>query len=181
MDKRLLYILPVFVLLGIFLFSMTSISPIQSNDINHEGYFIITQSSADGTIISKEISHNLLYNSGRNITRDLLINGGNGAFNIEIGNASAVTGTVIAAGTESFTAYTNCGFANAAGTVSVNTVGNGTISKIFTYTCDGITSNTTEIRIVNASGSLFSGFNPSIKTFTTTGETLNVTYQFGVL
>jgi hypothetical protein len=107
-------------------------------------------------------SHNVLYNNGKNMTRDLLGYGGVITGNIStiaLCNASTGSpcGTPVAAATEAFITYNSCGLDNSTGAYTIlnSYDGNWTISKTFTSTCDNRLVNAT--RLQNASGSIFAG------------------------
>lgn len=106
-----------------------------------------------------DCSHNVLYSNGQNMTRDLLTQfNGNPIKNISLCNASAACGTPVAAASESYTTFANCGLASV-NTTTFNIVptsnGNWSITNTFTSTCDGV--NTTATRLLNVTNSLFAG------------------------
>ena len=122
-------------------------------------------------------SHNLLYNAGRNMTRDMPGVGGGSILNISLLNASAAATIIEPNGNESFTAYTSCGLnASGFGTYATlqNAPGNWTVTKTFTSLCDNV--NTTAARLVNATGTIFAGSSFTLVTLQTNDQlTINWT------
>lgn len=115
--------------------------------------------------------HNVLYNNGRNMTRDMLGNGATGVIqNISLCNASAACGTPVADATESFTAYSNCGLGSQQGTYNTIHVspGNWSVTKTFTSTCDNV--NTTATRLTNVTGGIFAGNSFTLVTLQTNDQ-----------
>lgn len=100
--------------------------------------------------------HNVVYSAGLNMTRDCLGSGACGAITtIALCNASGPCGTPVAAQSESFTEYTNCGLSAGAGTYAVLTPnGNWSVFRTFTSTCNAV--NTTSAKLRNATNSNFS-------------------------
>lgn len=149
----------VLILLSIFAIYLivanvsTSIPSVQSGDSLHYAANVCKQVvRADGTREEAECSHNILYNTGRNITRDKLIGtAGVAITNITLCNAStAGTGcaTPVAAGNEAYTEFIECGLkSNSAGTASVleDQPGNWTVWKTFTSTCNNMLVNVTRL------------------------------------
>lgn len=92
--------------------------------------------------------HNLLYNSGKNMTRDALFNGGAGkVINISLCNATAGCGTPASTSDEGYTGFNSCGLSAGEGTATINKVspGNWSIQKTFTSSCDGLSTNATRL------------------------------------
>ena len=144
----------------------------QSTSLSYKGYVCVYK---NGELI--DCDHNVLYDNGRNITRDLLGVGSNAPIlNISICNASAACGSPVAAGSEAFTAYTNCGLANVQGTYNTLQAnpGNWTVTKTFTSTCDAV--NMTSTRLTNTTGSIFAGNTFTLVTLQTNDQlTINWT------
>ncbi len=134
-------------------------------------------------LLSEECNHNLLYDSGANITRDALI-GATGASVTTVslcnatsnGTGSSFCFSPLASGAENFVAYNACGLQNATGTATVlNQKGNWTVSKTFTSTCDSQVTNVT--RLMNATV-LFAGSSFTSVTLLTNDQlTINWTLQ----
>ncbi len=135
-------------------------------------------------LLSKECNHNLLYDSGANMTRDALIGATGASLNtISLCNStsnssgSSICFSPLASGAENFVAYAACGLSNAVGTATVlNQKGNWTVSKTFTSTCDSQSTNVT--RLLNSTGSLFAGSTFTAVTLLTNDQlTINWTLQ----
>lgn len=129
-----------------------------------------------------QCDHNVLYNFGKNMTRDLLGYGGVITGNIStiaLCNASSACSVPVASGADSFRSYDNCGLTNATGAyVALNSYdGNWTITKTFTATCDGLTTNVT--RLQNASGGIFAGNSFSLVTLQTSDQ-LTVNWSISI-
>ena len=159
--------------IAFFSFANTGVQTTNSDgSLNYKGYVCVYK---NGELI--ECNHNLLYDRGKNITRDLLgIGGGGPALTIALCNASAPCATPVAAGTEAFTSYYTCGLTNATGTYATlqGNPGNWTITKTFTSTCDSLTTNVT--RLMNASSDLFASNTFSLVTLQTNDQlTINWT------
>ncbi|MBI2449436.1 hypothetical protein HYV49_04015 [Candidatus Pacearchaeota archaeon] len=159
--------------------SISTVFPVVSSGINYRAYVCIYK---NGEL--QECSHNLLYNAGKNITRDLLGGGSSGTIrNITLCNASAGTTSCaapIADASESFVEYNGCGLTSATGTY--NTInsndGNWSIVATFTSSCDNRITNVT--RLKNATGGLFAS-----NTFTSvtlqTNDQLTVNWTISVV
>lgn len=152
--------------------------PAVSSGLNYHAYVCIYKNG-----ILQECNHNLLYNAGKNLTRDILSGGGSAITNISLCNASASTtscGVPAAAATESFTAYNGCGLIDKAGSYQQinDNDGNWSIVATFTSTCDSRITNVT--RLKNASGTLFAS-----NTFTSvtlqTNDQLTVNWTISVV
>ena len=173
-NKRLLVYSALMVIIGAVLAVALFNYPIEKNSgtvsdsiLNYNAYVCTYKNKWLGDHYGESelvgCSHNVLYDNGKNLTRDLLGYGGPITANIStisLCNAStgSACGTPAAAGSEAFTAYTSCGLQNATGVY--NTIlpnGNWTITKTFTSSCDNRVTNAT--RLVNASGSIFAGNN----------------------
>ena len=103
-------------------------------------------------------SHNLLFNSGREIIEDYLgASGGSGSAvtKVVLCNASAGCDAPLATSAEAFKAFVGCGLDNATGSYSSNGVGNWTVLKTFTSTCNNMLTNVT--RLQSANGTAFAG------------------------
>jgi hypothetical protein len=148
-------------------------SSTSSDTFQYDGYVCV---SKNGELI--ECSHNLLYNNGMNITRNLLGVGGNygGVLNISLCNATAGCGTPVVGATETFNTYVNCGLHSQQGTYAVlqNAPGNWSVSKTFTSSCNSIEVNST--RLANETGSLFASNTFTLVTLQTNDQlTINWT------
>ncbi len=127
-----------------------------------------------------DCSHNVLYNTGQNMTRDLLGGGGNFIRNISLCNATALNCTApVAAGTETFTTYLGCGLNSTQGTYTplATVAGNWSVYTTFTATCNNLEMNAT--RLLNATGSLFAGNSFAFVTLQTNDQ-LTVNWTIGV-
>ena len=99
---------------------------------------------ADGTHETPECSHNILYDAGRNITRNLLmLASGDTVTNITLCNTTSPStggcGTPVAGATEAFTLYGGCGLsttAQASTSIMGQFPGNWSVYQTFTSTCD---------------------------------------------
>ena len=103
-------------------------------------------------------SHNVVYNNGINMTRDMLGYDANYSIrNITLCNASTTVGVPVAGGNEACTVYAGCGMVSKEGTYGViqTSGGNWTVYTTFTSTCSNAITNLT--RLTNSSGSAFSG------------------------
>lgn len=172
------YLLPVVAVLAVMIFALGYIVVLPkgvsstSSDLNYDGYVCV---SKNGEVI--ECSHNLLYNNGKNITRDLLgVGGSSTILNISLCNATAGCAGPVAAGTEAFNTYINCGLNSAQGTYGVlnNAPGNWSVAKTFTSSCDSIEVNST--RLSDTTGGIFAGNTFSLVTLQTNDQlTINWT------
>lgn len=157
-KKSFLIFIPIILLaLGLFTFAiLPSESAVTSvgNGLNYNAYVCIYKN--DKLI---ECSPNVLYNTGKNMTRDLLSNpSAIGDINIiSLCNATAGCGTPVADASEAYNAFTSCGLSEATATYSTNqnSPGNWSLFNTFTSTCNNREINTTRLR--NASGSNFAG------------------------
>jgi len=125
-----------------------------------------------------ECNHNILYNSGKNLIRDLVGGGGSGAvLNISLCNATAGCGGPVADASETYSEFAGCGLENSQGTYTALTQdGNWTITKTFTATCDNVETNVT--RLQNATGTNFAGNSFTLVTLQTNDQlTINWTIQ----
>lgn len=150
--------------------AVESVSNPSSDSLNYHADVCVYKNG-----ILHECNHNVLYNNGKNMTRDMLGYGGTLAGNvstISLCNAStgSACGTPVAAGSEAYTAYDSCGLNAATGSYAVLTAydGNWTITKTFTSTCDNRLVNVT--RLTNASGSIFAGNTFSLVTLQTNDQ-----------
>ena len=94
-----------------------------------------------------ECKHNVLFDSGKDLIKTILGDSGSGGpvKTIALCNASAGCAEPTAAGTETYNEFSSCGLAPATGTYSSNGVGNWSIQKTFTATCDDLVTNVTRI------------------------------------
>ena len=179
-EKRGHYQLTVLVIFVVLAFAIGYTTPhgntgsasSQSSSLNYQGSVCVYK---NGNLV--DCSHNLLYNNGQNITRDLLGVGSNSPIlNITLCNASAGCAAPVAGGSEAFTNFTGCGLTSAQGTYSAltNAPGNWSVVKTFTSTCDSITTNST--RLTNVTGGIFAGNTFSLVTLQTNDQlTINWT------
>jgi hypothetical protein len=145
----------------------------QSDSLNYRGDVCVY---LNGELV--ECSHNVLYNSGANLTRDSLGIGGNGeVLNLSLCNATAGCGTPVAAASETYNEYTGCGLGNVQGAyTSLGQTGNWTVSNTFTASCDNLEVNVT--RLQNESGVNFAGNSFTLVTMQTNDQlTINWTLQ----
>ena len=164
MDKKY-FLIPILavIIIGVFALGYSQ-NDSPSNDvggvISYHSSICKTVTRADGTIEPTMCSHNVLYNTGKDEIETYLADGlGAGdAFDwIELGNASADSGTPQADKSEAYTPYgAVCGLDTVAGTVDANPGnGNWSVHHEFTSTCDGV--NMTMVRFTNAAGDDLSG------------------------
>lgn len=117
----------------------------------------------DGTIEKIDCSANTVYNDGLDTIELSLTSGTNNSFNtIALCNSSSTCGTPVAAQSETFTEYNGCGLtAGVADGISSLGVGNWSVFKTFTSTCNARTTNVTKLREPltgrNLSGNQFTG------------------------
>ena len=127
-------------------------------------------------------SHNVLYNTGKNMIRTFLGDtggDGNEVDVIELCNASSSgsCGTPVAAKSESYTALSGCGMDAASGSyAALAQDGNWSISHVFTSLCDNVLTNAT--RLGNTSED-FAGNSFSLVTLQTDDQ-INVTWTIWV-
>lgn len=169
-------------LLSIFLFGVMYVSYAfipqanagSSEDIiKYQGNVCV---SKNGELVG--CSHNLLFNNGKDQIKYVIGSGQDtGAItNLALCNANSTygCGEPVAGASELFTSFNDCGLANATGTYASNAVGNWSVSKTFTATCDNVLTNAT--RIMNSSASPFAGNNFSLVTLQTNDQlTINWT------
>ena len=125
---------------------------------------------------------NVLYNTGKNLTRMYLgDSGGTGDEIDRIALCNATTsacGTPVAAKSEAYTAIAACGLSEQSGAFANKTTdGNWTISYVFTSTCDNVLTNSTRLR--NTAGEDFAGNSFSLVTLQTNDQ-INVTWTIWV-
>lgn len=159
-NKRILYgglTFGIVLVLGLMVFvnSLGVVIPGSENkaqSIEYHSMVCKQITRANGAIENSECSHNQLFNLGANATRDILGAGSSyGAMsNISLCNSTAGASVGCAAPTaaasEAFNVAIGCGLDPAAGSYSTNpTVGNWTISKTFTSSCNAQTLNVTRI------------------------------------
>lgn len=171
-NKKYLYIIPAIAFFTILIISMfvfgvnpntqiltTSQNSVDDNLQYHSNVCVYK----NGELL--ECSHNLLYNNGKNMIRNLIGSSSGAIINMSLCNASAGCGSPAVDNSETYNLLAGCNFTSTQGTYST-LAGNGnwSIYKTYVSTCDSVVLNTT--RLFNASGSLFAG-----NSFTTT--TLN--------
>jgi len=166
-NKLTASLLTTFVLLAVGVFAYSGIGilggeKITSQGVEYNGYVCTQVIRVDGTVEDNGCSHNVLYLSGANLTRDLLTTDGDGSLlnNISLCNSTTPSdgcGDPISAGTETFTDFDGCGL-NSATDATISNIGsenaNWTVYKTFTSTCDAMSTNVT--RLSNDSA-LFAG------------------------
>ncbi len=159
--------------IGAIQYSQPNIEP--EATIAYGSNVCVTHSRGD-KILMNECDSNLLYNNGKDIIKAILGTGANmGAIaNISLCNASASCGTPVAAGSEGFTAYTNCGLPSKIGTYGSLNTGNWSMYNTFTSTCDNV--NSTSTRLTNVTGGIFAGNTFTLVTLQTNDQlTINWT------
>jgi len=111
----------------------------------------------NGEVTPWECSHNVLYNSGKELLETILGDTGSGGpvKIIALCNATAGCGEPQADASETYNEITTCGLAPATGTYSSIGTGNWTITYTFTSTCDNVKTNVT--RLKNSGGTYFAG------------------------
>ncbi len=132
---------------NIFQFSITGNSVANtaaSSGIGYHSSVCRTIMRANGEVENLGCSPNLFTETGRNITRDALGLNIGGSVNViglanETGAAQATTDTFLQG------EWSSCGLSKAAGTYTTTgtSVGNWTIARTFTSTCDIVTINAT--------------------------------------
>lgn len=123
--------------------------------------------------------HNVLFNSGKNLIKTILGDSGTGGpvKVIALCDASLGCAEPTAAGTETYNEFSSCGLAPAAGSYTSNGVGNWSITKTFTATCDNLKTNVT--RLKNSGGTYFAGASFTTVTLQTNDQ-LTVTWTIWV-
>jgi len=154
------YLIPIFVvLLFTSVFVITSLTNNFNNGVSSDNpieYHSNVCVYKNGELV--DCSHNLLYDSGKDLIRTYLGDtGGSGdeIDQIELCNSTAGCGAPQADASESYTAYTSCGLEQATGTYGSLNTGNWSIFHTFTSTCDNIETNMT--RLKNTAGTNFAG------------------------
>lgn len=146
---RKIYAIPILVITSILVLAIalmsvnTSVPNTEISDgIDYKGSVCVYKNNE-----LVECNHNVLYNSGANMTRTALGVGSTAAIlNITLCNATAGCGTPIAASSEAYTEYGACGLAGATGTYTqLGQTGNWTVSKTFTSSCDNLLVNVTRL------------------------------------
>lgn len=140
------------VISGIFLMfatpSMTTTPTDSYSTITYHSLPCITH-IRDGVVLMEECKHNLLFDTGKNMTKDMLGLGGavDAVNNISLCNATdGDCGTPLAAGPQDNIEFTSCGLTSATGTFgSMNDAGNWSVWNTFTSSCDGQVVNVTYI------------------------------------
>lgn len=165
----------VITIIGIFYlassFSVQPLSAIFSDGVTYENTVCISTTgdfegretpASEGIVELVECQHNLLYNQGRNMTRDLFTTGdGNGAVDyIALCNSTnnSGCGLPVAAGTEAWVPMEGAGLVAAQGTATIvqDYPGNWSIYHTFTSTAVA-THKINMTRLWNSTGSNFSG------------------------
>lgn len=147
----------------------------------YAGYPCVQVVRADGTREDVECGHNLLFNVGKNITRDFLMSGSaaGAVKTIALCNSSAGCASPTAGGAEAYNEYAACGLNPQTGTVSViaSTPGNYTAYYTFTATCDAVKTNVTRI---GNSTDYFAGYAFTERTLYTS-DTLLINWTLQIL
>lgn len=186
MEKKVILVIVFGVLLlsivfgGVLLFSPDT-SPNSNTVLDYKAEVCIHK---NGKLL--ECSHNVLYNSGKNMTRDLFSGSGAAVLNITLCNATTTgsgCGIPVATATENYNEYTVCGLKGATGTKNTigSSPGNWTVSNTFTSaTCSGsLLVNAT--RLGNNSD-YFAGNNFTLVTLDPTqGDTLTVNWSIEII
>ena len=140
---------------------------VTSDGITYNGYVCRQITRADGTVEPAECSHNVLYLSGANLTRDLLTTNGDGSLlnNISLCNATAGCTAPVAAASETFNYFTGCGLSSATDATISNLASQGanwTVYKTFVVTgCSNQLTNSTRL---SNDATLFAGNNFTLAT-----------------
>lgn len=129
-----------------------------------------------------DCSHNVLYDTGKNLIRSYLGDTGGSGDEIdviELCNAStSACGSPQADKSEAYTAIALCGLDEQSGAYgALGQDGNWTISYVFTSTCDNVLTNST--RLKNTNGDDFAGNSFSLVTLQTNDQ-INVTWTIWV-
>lgn len=183
MRKIILSILLIGIIASISAYAIfstsTTVTPSVSSGINYQSSVCVYKNNE-----APECSHNLLYNEGKDLIKNMLGAGTNlAAFqNISLCNATAGCAVPVAAGNEGFTALA----ADAPGLEEIkgdyNSIGTGNWSINHTWTASGATTyyiNST--RLKNQTGGLLAGNNFPVKTLSgADGDKLTVVWQVWV-
>ncbi|MFH0890311.1 MAG: hypothetical protein V1836_04215 [Candidatus Aenigmatarchaeota archaeon] len=187
MKNNQVFALSILVVSGIvFGYLVTTISsvPIVAS-LDNSGQSISYTGVVCVYVNGKELQchHNLFTNMGKNIVKDLLISA-DGLANVTYLGISNTTVTQAASGTDVVLQgeYASCGFARTSALYNTNTisVGNWTVMKEFTSTCDNMPINGTGLYNSSAGSFLFAE-----NTFTTatlqTNDKINITWFIWVV
>lgn len=153
-----------------------------STSIHYNAEVCVSHIDKDGTLVSSECSHNLLYDSGKTIIKTYLGDtGGTGdeVDQIRLCNATATSscGTPVAGATEAFNPIETCGLQKTTGTYLSFGDGNWSIYKEFTSTCNDVQTNLT--RLENSATTNFSGNTFSLVTLQN-GDKLTINWTIGI-
>lgn len=185
MDKKIVFGFTGVLLSAILLFTVASSimnnnslpSSTVSDGIQYHSNVCTYVTRADGTVEPNGCSHNTLYNNGKEMIEGYLGAGQSGAIlNISLCNATGTPGcaTPVAAMTEAFNNFTNCGLNAQNGVYGSLGTGNWSVAKTFTATCDNVLTNST--RLMNSTGSPFAGNTFTLVTLQTNDQlTINWT------
>ena len=138
------------------------VTPAETGIQYHASVLATHYDASTGETIVVAKGSNVLYNTGKNMTRSMLNGGGGAILNISLCNATAGCGAVTEAKAEAYNEITLCGLKSVAGTYKTHdgiADGNWSVGNVFTSTCDSVVINVT--RIENATGHDFAGRNLS--------------------
>jgi len=152
------------VTLSVFAFSVgTAPATTVETGVQYHARVLATHlDSSTGETTAVADGSNVLYATGKNMTRDLLFSTtGYAITNISLCNATAGCGAVTEAKAEAYNEITPCGLHSVIGDVKTGGTidGNWSVGTVFTSTCDSVVVNVT--RIENATGIDFAGRNLS--------------------
>ena len=133
----------------------------------------------DGKVLSTHSSQNTLFNTGAEMFENFAGDGTSGAvLNISLCNSTAGCETPSADASESWNAFTSCGLSSIEGTKTSNGNGNWSVNKLFTATCNDLSTNVT--RIGNLSGTNFAGNSFTIINNMQTNDQANITWTIWI-
>ena len=133
------------------------VTPTVNSGINYVGIRCMKLISPTGEILMDECDNNVITNDGLNHIKYLIGSGvSSGAVDyIALGNGTAPT----TSSTNLSEEITNCGLSRSQGTYLSNGVGNWSIYKTFTSTCNNVVVNTTALFNATSGGIIFAGDN----------------------
>lgn len=174
----------VLALFLVFTLAMTSSVGEPSNfgaTINYDSRVCVDVIRVDGSIEKGDCSHNVLFNTGKDLIKQYLGDTGGTTDEIDqiqLCNATAGCGAPSAGKTEDFTAFTSGGLSETTGTFA-STAGNGnwTITNTFTASSNDLVTNVTRLR--NTNGDDFAGNSFSTVTLQS-GDQLQITWNIFV-
>ena len=163
MTKKKLLLIPVFLLavIGVFAFSMIPTANVADDGISitYHSDVCKTVTRADGTVEPTDCSHNLLYNSGKELIEAYLGDGNteDAVTNISLCDADVGCAEPTAAGSEAFNTLMDSGLSPVPGSTYASVAGsdgNWTVSTEFTANAS-VKTNVT--RLSNQAGIAFAG------------------------